>query len=322
MRVFCKLALVFVLGAAPLLVAAQAYPSRPINFIVPFTPGSGPDIVARLLGQKLAERWKQPVVVDNKPGASGNIGANAVAKSQPDGHALIVTPNTFALAPVLYKSIPFDPIADFAAVGKIAVGSYALTVNPGSLPFLNFSDVLAALKAKPGQYNYGSPGNGTPQHVLVELLKFRTGVNVTHVPYKGAAGANTDLLSGQIQLMFLPTHTALPFARSGKLRIVAVTGAARSALVPDVQTFRENGIDYMDSELWFGMLAPAKTPPEIIAKLNQEIISILALADVRETLLSQGLVPTPGKPEELAALVRSDLARWKKVVDDAKITAD
>ena len=321
MRVFCKLALVFVLGAAPLLVAAQAYPSRPINFIVPFTPGSGPDIVARLLGQKLAERWKQPVVVDNKPGASGNIGANAVAKSQPDGHTLIVTPNTFALAPVLYKSIPFDPIADFAAVGKIAVGSYALTVNPGSLPFLNFADVLAALKAKPGQYNYGSPGNGTPQHVLV-VLKFRTGVNVTHVPYKGAAGANTDLLSGQIQLMFLPTHTALPFARSGKLRIVAVTGAARSALVPDVQTFRENGIDYMDSELWFGMLAPAKTPPEIIAKLNQEIISILALADVRETLLSQGLVPTPGKPEELAALVRSDLARWKKVVDDAKITAD
>ena len=322
MKILRRLTLAFVLGAAPLLAAAQAYPSRPINFIVPFTPGSGPDIVARLLGQKLSERWKQPVVVDNKPGASGNIGADLVAKSQPNGHTLIVTPNTFALAPVLYKNIAFDPIGDFAAVGKIAVGNYALTINPGALPVSNLGEVLAALKAKPGQYNYGSPGNGTPQHVLVELLKFRTGVNATHVPYKGAAGANTDLLSGQIQLMFLPTHTALPFARSGKLRIVAVTGAARSALVPEVQTFRENGIDYMDSELWFGMLAPAKTPPEIIAKLNQEIISILALADVRENLLSQGLVPTPGKPEELAALVRSDLARWKKVVEDAKITAD
>jgi len=302
--------------------AARNYPNRPITLVVPFSPGTGIDILARTIGPRLVERWKQPVIVDNKPGASGNIGSDIVAKAAPNGHTLMVTVNTFALAPALYKNLPFDPATDFAAVGKIALGTYALTINPSVVPAVNLGEALASVKSRPGKMNYGSPGSGTPQHVVMELLKLRLGLDMVHVPYKGAAGATTDLLSGQLHMMFLPAHTALPHIGSGRLRILAVTGSARSALVPDVPTFQEQGIDFMDIELWYGVLAPSRTPPDIIAKLNQEIISIMGLPEVRDSLIKQGLVSTTGKPEEFAALIRSDLARWKKIVDDANITAD
>jgi tripartite-type tricarboxylate transporter receptor subunit TctC len=310
-------------GLVALGQTAAGYPNRPITLIVPFTPGTGIDILARTIGPKLAQRWGQPVVVDNKPGASGNIGADLVAKAPPNGHTLMVTVNTFTITPALYKNLPYDPVADFAPITKIALASYAFVVNPSVLPAKDLNDVIAAAKARPGQLNYSSPGSGTPHHLGMELMKLRLGLNIVHVPYKGLAGAMTDLLGGQVQMMFTLVHSVLPNARAGKLKILAVTGSTRSPVFPEAPTFREQGIDFMDDvDAWYAVMAPGKTPPDIVAKLNQEINAIMALPDVREHLMNQGMVPVTSTPDELAALVKSDLARWAKVVADAKITAE
>lgn len=323
LRTLAPVALVLLCGAQALGQSPTSYPSRPITLVVPFTPGTGIDILARAIGPRLAQKWGQPVVVDNKPGASGNIGSEFVAKTAPNGYTLMVTVNTFTITPALYRNLPFDPIKDFTPVTKIALASYAYAVNPAVLPAKNLGEVLAAAKARPGQLNYGSPGNGTPHHLAMELLKLHLGLNIVHVPYKGLSGALTDLLGGQVQMMFAPVHTLLPQARAGKLRLVAVTGPARSPLAPDVPTFREQGIDFMDDvDAWYAVMGPAKIPPEIVAALNREIGAIMNAPEVREYLLKQGLVPVTSTPGELAELVKSDLARWAKVVAEAKITAD
>ena len=313
----------FLLSALALIsfnAAAQTYPSRPITLVVPYTPGTGIDIIARTVGPKLSERWKEAVIVDNKPGASGNIGAATVAKAPPDGYTLMATVNTFTITPALYKSIPYDPVKDFAPVGRVANGNVALVVNAAALPVRNLEELKVAARER--KLNYSSPGNGTPQHLAVELLKQRLGIDILHVPYKGAAQALTDLLGGQVQLAVLPVHTALPHARAGKLTVIAVSGERRSVLAPDSPSFAELGLANLDIDLYFWIAGPAGLPREIVQKWNQEIASILSAPEVRETLMKQGMVPAPGSPEEISAQIRADVERWKRFIAETGITAD
>jgi len=300
--------------------AAQTYPSRPITLVVPYTPGTGIDIIARTVGPKISERWGQPVVVDNKPGASGNIGAAIVAKAQPDGHTMMVTVNTFTITPALYPSIPYDPVKDFTPVGRATNGNIALVTNASALPVKTLDELVAAAKSR--KLNYSSPGNGTPQHLAVELLKQRLGIDVLHVPYKGAAGALTDLLGGQVQLAVLPVHTALPHAKAGKLNVIAVSGERRSVLAPDSPSFGELGLKNLDIDLYFWLAGPAELPRDIVEKWNRELASILALPDVRATFLKQGMVPAHSSPEEIAKQIAGDVARWKKFIAQTGIKAD
>ena len=303
------------------LAAQPAYPDRAVTLVVPFTAGSGSDIIARIVGPRLAERWRQPVVVDNKPGASGNIGAEAVAKAAPNGYTLLMAINTLTMAPNLYKKPPFDPVADFAPVMKMAVANFCMVANP-VFPANDLAGLVALAKAQPGRINYASPGNGTPHHLAMELLKLQTGAHLTHVPYKGIAGATTDLMGGQVQVMFGSLHSVLPQVKGGKLKLLGVTGA-RSPLAPGVPSFREQGMDFMDAvDAWYALLAPARTPPELIARLHQDMSAVLALPEVREQLANQGLTLQTSSTEQLAALLRSDLARWRKVISEAKIVAD
>jgi tripartite-type tricarboxylate transporter receptor subunit TctC len=314
-----------IIAALALCVVALAchaqgtYPDRSIKIIVPFTPGTGIDILARTLGQKLGDEWKQAVVVENRPGASGNIGTDAVAKSAPDGYSLLMTANTLVLNRSLFKSIPYDPVKDFAPIAPLAIGSLALVVNP-SLPANSVKDLVALAKAQPGKLNYASPGNGTPHHLAMELFKSSTGTNLLHVPYKGTAGAVQDLLGGQVQVMFLPVHVALPQVEAGKLRMLAAGGTTRASATPNVPSLAEaTGIRNIDTDIWYGLYAPAGTPPAIVAKLNAGINGLLHNPEVAQTLEKQGLQPTGGTPEALGRITRDDLERWAKVVRDANI---
>ena len=301
-------------------VSAQSYPNRPITLVVPYTPGTGIDIVARTVGPKVSERWGQPVVIDNKPGASGNIGAALVAKAAPDGYTLMVTVNTFTITPALYPSIPYDPVKDFTTIGRATNGNVALVTSSGVLPVKTLDELVAAAKSR--KLNYSSPGNGTPQHLSVELLKQRLKIDLLHVPYKGAAGALTDLLGGQVHLAVLPVHTALPHAKAGKLNVIAVSGERRSVLAPDSPSFAELGLKNLDIDLYFWLAGPAGLPREIVQKWNQELAAILALPDVRETFTRQGMVPAHSSPEEIAQQIAADVQRWKKFIAETGIKAD
>jgi len=301
---------------------AQPYPSRPITLLVPATPGSGPDVVARTFGQKLSQRIGQPVVVDNKPGASGNIGAALAAKAPPDGYTLMVTINNFVITPALYKDMPYDPVEDFRTISRLAVGNLALVVNPRVLPVRTLDELTAQARANPGKLNYGSPGNGSPIHLAVELLKQKQGLDIVHVPYKSMGGFMNDLLGGQVQLSIIPVHTALPHAKAGRLNVIAVSGDNRSALAPDLPSFGELGLKDVDIELYYWIAGPAGLPRALVDQLNQQAVYILAMPDVREGLLKQGLIPSSSTPEEIAATVKKDVQRWKKFVAEANITAD
>lgn len=313
------------LGAALLAAGgaafAQAYPSKPITFVVPYTPGTGIDIVARTVGPRLSQKLGQPVLVDNRPGASGNIGADYVAKARPDGYTVMVNVNTFTITPSLYKNVPYDPVKDFATITEAARGNISLVANPGT-GVKTLPEFVAKAKAEPGKLTYSSPGSGTPQHLAMEVLKQRLGLDIQHIPYKGAAGATTDLLGGQVQFSILPVHTALPHARTGKLNLVAVSGEKRSVLAPDVPTFSELGQKNLGLDLYFWFAAPAGAPRDVVMTLNKEIGAILAMPEVRETMLKQGLVPESGTPEEIAGEIKSDLERWKKFIAETRITAD
>jgi tripartite-type tricarboxylate transporter receptor subunit TctC len=314
----CAVTALALIGSA---VHAQAYPNRSITFVVPYTPGTGIDIVARTVGPRLSQKLGHPVLVDNKPGASGNIGADAVAKAKPDGYTLMVNVNTFAITPALYKNIPYDPVKDFATITKAARGNISLVANPGT-NVKTLAEFTAKAKAEPGKLTYSSPGSGTPQHLAMEVLKQRLGLDIQHIPYKGAAGATTDLLGGQVQFSILPVHTALPHARTGKLNLVAVSGENRSVLAPDVPTFAELGQKNLGLDLYFWFAAPAGTPADVVALLNKEIGAILGLPEVRETMLKQGLIPETSAPDAIAGEIRSDIDRWKKFIAETKITAD
>jgi len=299
-----------------------AYPERVVTLVVPFTAGSGSDILARIISPRLAERWQQAVIVDNRPGASGNIGADFVAKAPPDGLNLLMAINTITMAPNLYKKPGFDPVTDFSPVMKLTVANFAIVTNP-ALAANDLKSLVQLIKAHPNQYNYGSPGNGTPHHLAMELMKMQLGLEMLHVPYKGISGATTDLLGGQVQLMFASVHSMLPHVKAGKLKMIAVTGANRWALLPNVGTFKEQGVDFMDAvDAWYAMFAPPKTSPEIINKLIKDLTAVLNIPEVREQLSAQGLTVQLSTPEQLAQLVASDTARWKKTIAEAHITAD
>ncbi len=308
--------------AAPQPAHAQAWPQRPVTLVVPYAPGTGIDIIARTLSPKLTERLGQGFVVENKPGASGNIGANFTAKAQPDGYTLMITVNTFVITPALFKNLPYDPVNDFTVIGKLATGNLALVVNATALPVKTLDELVAYVKARPGKVNYGSPGNGTPQHLAIELLKQRLNLDILHVPYSNAAAANQGLLGGQVQLAVLPVHTALPFAKAGRLNVLAVSGESRSVLAPDSPSFAEVNLKNLDIDLYYWIAGPANTPKEITARVNREVAAILALPDVRETLLRQGLIPATSTPEEISKLIRDDIERWKKFIEASGIKAD
>jgi tripartite-type tricarboxylate transporter receptor subunit TctC len=301
--------------------SALPYPSRAVQIIVPFTPGTGMDILARTVGQKLSERWGQPVIVDNRPGASGNIGTDMVVKAAPDGYTLLITANTLVMTVSLYRNVPYDPVRDLAPVEKMAVGTMAVTLNPG-VPAHTLKEFVAYAKANPGKLAYGSPGVGTPQHLATELLKSMAGIDMLHVPYKGSAGAITGLLSGDVAMMCNALHAVLPQIKAGKINAVAVGGQKRSRVAPEIPTFAESGYPDFDVDFWYGLLAPAATPREIIAKLNQDITQVLNTPEMRETLSNQGLEPVTGTPEQFAELIRTDLARWANVIKTAGVTAE
>ena len=302
--------------------AQESYPSRPIKLIVPFTPGTGIDILARTLGQKIGDDWNASVVVDNRPGASGNVGTEAVAKAPPDGYTLLTTASTIVLNRSLFKTIPYDPVKDFAPIAPLAVGRLALVINP-SLPVKTAAEFIAYAKANPGKLFYGSPGNGTPHHLAMEVFKSSAGIEVTHVPYKGTAGAVQDLLGGQITVMFLPVHVAQPQVEAGKLKMLAAGGIQRASAAPNVPSLAEAaGVRDVDTDIWYGLYAPAGTPRDIVARLNTEVNRVLKDPATIDTLTKQGLQPLGGSPDELAKLTQSDLERWAKVVRDAKIQAD
>ena len=304
--------------------AQEIYPAagRSMRIIVPFSPATGIDILARTLGQKLGEKWKIAVIVENRVGASGNIGTEAAAKAAPDGYTLLMTANTLVLNRSLFKKIPYDPVKDFAPVVRLAVASMALVTHP-SLKLKTAAELIQFAKANPGKINYGSPGNGTPHHLAMELFKNETGTQLTHVPYRGTGPAVTDLLGGQIGAMFLPIHVALPYLQAGKLDILAAGSLARTPITPDIPSLAEaTGVKNIDVDIWYAMYVPAGTHADIVGRLNAEMNALLRQADVRETLGTQGLAATGGTQEQLAQMTRSDMDRWAKVVQAAKIEAD
>jgi tripartite-type tricarboxylate transporter receptor subunit TctC len=300
--------------------AAQDYPSRPIHILVPYTPGTGADILSRVLGPKISERWKAAVVTDNRPGATGNIGATEAKAAAPDGYTLLLTATSFTTNPAL-KPAPFDPVKDFEPVALIATGALGVYINP-EVRAKNMKEFVALVKSQPGKLYYSSPGNGGPQHLAMELLKLETGMDIVHVPYKGAAGAISDLVGGHVQAMISALQTVAPHVHSGRLRFLAVMSAKRSDAFPDVPTLKEAGMPELEVETWYAMFAPAGTPAPIVKKWNAELNELLKEADVKDVIAKQGLVPEGGTPQALGDRVKRELASWTRVVKAAGIKAD
>jgi tripartite-type tricarboxylate transporter receptor subunit TctC len=300
---------------------AESYPSRPVRIVVPFTPGTGMDIIARNTGPQLAERLGQPTVVDNRPGASGNLGAELVARAAPDGHTIMVSGNPLITSPHLYRNVPYKPLADFAPISLAAWGTMMLVAHPGA-KINSVPDLVAQAKANPGKIAYGSPGIGTPHHMSMELFKDLTGANLLHVPYKGTAGAVTDTLGGQIALMFMPIHVAMPLVKAGRLKALAVGSAKRHPTAPDSPTLQELGVRGADVDVWYAFLAPKSTPQPVISRLERELRAILALPDIKATFGNQGMDAASSTPAELAALMRREDTRWAAIVRRNNITAE
>lgn len=314
--------LLALLCALPLVAAAQPYPSKPIRFVVPYPAGGPLDAVARLLGQKVSESMKQPVIVENKAGAGGNIGADAVAKSPGDGYTILMgAVATHAINPTLYAHIPYDPIRDFIPVTQVASTPNVLVVNP-SVPAANVKEFIAYARANPGKLNFGSGSTGSAGHLAGELFKTLAGVDMTHVPYKGAAPAMNDLIGGQIQLMFDNLASALGQVRAGRVRALAVTTARRTTLAPDLPTIAESGLPGFDINTWFGIFVPANTPREIVDRLHDEFTRALAAPDVREKMLSLGAEPVGSTPAEFAAYIRAEAEKYARVIKASGAKAD
>jgi tripartite-type tricarboxylate transporter receptor subunit TctC len=313
----------WILAALALLCGsalAQDYPSRPVHLVVPYTPGTGADILARLIGLKLSERWKTAVITDNRPGATGNIGAEAVAKSPPDGYAVLFAATSFAANHAMTRT-PYDPQTSFAPVALVATSSLAVLVNP-ELPARNMREFIALAKARPGRLHYGSPGTGGVQHLAMELIKLETGIDVVHVPYKGLGGAVSDTIAGHVQATVVALQSAAPHVQSGKLRMIAVLSAARAAAFPDVPTLKEQGLPDVEIDTWYAAFAPAGTPPAVIQKLNAGINDALSDPSIKTSLEKQGMLPVGGDPARLERLLKNELARWARVVNASGIKAD
>lgn len=316
--IFCFTALIAAL-AVPAI--AQDYPKRPVRFVVPLPPGGSPDLMARTIGTGLSGLWSQQIVVDNRPGANHNLAAELVARSAPDGYTwLLTTDNILVVNPHLEK-VPFDPFRDFAPVTQIARLQFLLVVHP-SVPAKSVQELVALAKSKPGALNYGSSGNGSPQHLGTAMLQHFAGIQMHHIPYKGAAPAINDLLPGRIQVWIGAANSLLPQVKEGRLRLLAAAGARRSPLLPDVPTIAESGYPGYALDIWLGVTMPAQSPPAIIERVNAGIARVLGTQEVRARLAPQGVEVVTGSPQALGKLIRDEHARWGKIIAQAGIKGD
>jgi tripartite-type tricarboxylate transporter receptor subunit TctC len=304
------------------LAAAQDYPTKPIRLIVPFAPGGGSDVLARIVGQKLSESLKQPVVVDNKPGAGGNLGTDAVAKAAPDGYTIVLgVVGPISINVSLFDNLPYDPVKDLAPITQAVSVTNLLVVNP-ALGVNSVAELIALARSKPNSISYASGGTGTAGHLAAELFKSMAGVQMTHVPYRGSGPAINDLIGGQVQVFFDNMPSALPHARSGRLKALGVTTAKRSSAAPDVPTIAESGLPGFEANNWYGFLTTAGTPKPIIDKLHHEIVRILNMPDVKEKLAAQGAEVIGNTPEEFAQVIRDEIPKWRKVVRESGAKAN
>ena len=310
-----QLMLAFVLALASSLgLAAESWPAKPVHIIVPFPPGSSPDLVARMLTEKLAQALGQPVIVDNKPGAGGNIGTGLVARAEPDGYTLgLSIPGPLAVNTVLYKKMEYDPFTELAPITLVALSPNVLIVNPG-LGVNSVKEFIDYAKARPGKLNYGSVGNGSASHLTMELLKMQAGLDIVHVPYPGSPQVNTAILANQIQAGFVVPGTAMPLVQSGRVKALAVTSSAKSPVLPDLPTVAESGFPGFESGAWLGMVAPARTPKPIVERLSRELVAVIQSQEVRERMLKIYFQAIGTTPEGLADLMRAERDRWGKVI--------
>ena len=318
MRVICVIALCFATISG---FAAEIYPNRPIRILVGQSAGGATDIVARGLGQKLNEALGQPVVIDNRGGAAGSIAAALVAKASPDGYTVLIVPGSFTINPSLYKNLPFDPQKDLAAVTLIATAPYVLMLHP-AVPAKSVRELIALVKARPKEIVYGSGGFGSSGHLAAELFSSMAGLQMNHVPYKGAGPALVDLLGGQLQLVFGSVVSSLPYHRNGRLRALALTSSHRNPMAQDLPTIAESGLPGYEFSSWFGMLAPAATPRPVIATLQTATAAALRTPELSERLLREGSEPVGGPPEQFAAMVKADIAKWAVVVKQSGMKAE
>lgn len=306
----------------PALAQTSSFPQRPVRIVVPYTTGGSNDVIARLLAQQLQEAWGQPVVVENKPGAAGNIGASDIAKSAPDGHSLLLTNiNIVSMNPGLIANMPFDPQKDFAPISLLGTTALALVLHP-SVPANNVQELIDLARKGPGRLNYASSGNGSPQHMSAEMFKAMTKTSLTHIPYRGAAPAVNDLLAGQVQVTVGVVNQLIPHIRAGKLKALGVTTRKRLAQMPDVPTLDEAGVPGYESEIWLGLAAPAGTPTAIIEQINQAVRKAMASADVVTKLQSQGIDVMVSSPDQMRQRGLEDLKRWGDIIRTAGIKVD
>ena len=310
--------LVALLALAAGHALAQNYPSKPVRIVVPFPPGGTVDVLTRIIAPKISEQLNQPVIVDNRGGAGGAIGTNAVAKSDPDGYTVLLTPNGLAVAPAVFKKLPYDPANDFAPVTQLISTVFILASNP-ALPVASVKELVALAKAKPGSLNYGSNGVTDPLQLTMELFKLSAGVDIVPIVYKGVAPLNTALLAGEVPLAIMPLSITVPSVKSGRLRALGVTSTQRTAVLPEVPTIAEAGIAGFESVGWQGLFVPAKTPRAVIERLNQEAVRALNAPDVRERIIASGQEPVGGTPEQFEARFRADLAKFARIVQEARI---
>ena len=303
------------------VAAQQTYPTKPIRFILPNAPGGSNSVVARLFSEKLTADWGQPVIVDNRPGGNNVIAADALVRSNPDGHTILLVTAAHAINPLVFPDQPYDPIKDFAPVATLVSTQYILAVN-AAVPAANLREFIALAKAKPGQLNGAGAGTGGIQHLALELFNVLAGVKLNHVPYKGGGPGMTDLIGGHVQLAFNNSINIVPHVTSGKIRALAIVGEARSPLMPQVPTFAEAGLPGFDVRNWFGVVAPARTPADIVNKLASEIASIQSMPDIKEKLGSQGVDPFVSGPQQFAALIKAEMTKYGKVIKAANITIE
>jgi tripartite-type tricarboxylate transporter receptor subunit TctC len=317
-RLLSGMALMLACGAG----WAQGYPAKTVRVIVPYPPGGGTDTIARPLAQKLTESFGQQVIIDNRGGAGGNVGMELAARAAPDGYTLVIGLTAqLAVNPALYRKLPYDPVKDYEPITLIGAGAYLLVVHP-SLPVKDVKELVALAKARPGQITYASSGNGSGGHLCMELFKTMTGTNFVHVPYKGGGPALVDTLAGQVQVLFTPPVSATQHVQSGRLRALAVSTVRRSSGMPDLPTIAESGVPGYDSGVWYGVLAPAGTPREIVMRVNGDVVKALQQPDFRTMLVANSIDPIGSSPEVLAQFIRIEMAKWAKVVRDADVRVD
>ena len=316
---FACLATALLAALAPLSLGAQGYPSKPVRFIVPFAPGGQSDVVARVVGQKLSERWGQPVVIENKPGAATTLGADFVAKSPADGYTILLAPAPFVITQYAYPKLPYDSRKDFAPVTLLVTNPLVAVVNPLRLPVKTFTEFAAAVKKEPGKISYGTPGNGSLPHLAVELFGLQAGTSALHVPYKGGGPAVVDLVGGQIAFMFASPLEVMPHVKAGKLLALGVTSEKRVTYWPDVPTLKESGYKEYEAYAWFGVVAPAATPRDVVAKLNADIVAMLKSPDVSERLIAQGADVAATSAEEFGRFLAAEHVRWSAAVKAANV---